>query len=119
MDTDPEYSSKYDFNLVGKKNPFWSEKVNLEHSFHSQRILGLSANSQSHLPHMGGQSLSLIVANLQLNKVPGHPQRSFYPVVFSTISTLFFKQVSLSLQPDFSKCAALPPASAGGRNSSI
>jgi hypothetical protein len=41
-------------------------------------LLILKASS----PTPGGQSLSLIVANLQLNKVPGLPQRSFYTVAF-------------------------------------
>ena len=44
---------------------------------------------------MGGQSLSLIVANLQLNKVPGLPQRSFYPDVFQ-LSQLCFSSRSVS-----------------------
>ena len=41
-------------------------------------LLILKASS----PTPGGQSLSLIVANLQLNGVPGPLQRSFYTVAF-------------------------------------
>jgi hypothetical protein len=53
---------------------------------------------------LGGQSLSLIVANLQLNKVPGLPQRSFYTVAFHCPTF-----VSQAGQPDCSRCKALPP----------
>ena len=48
-------------------------------------LLILKASS----PTPGGQSLSLIVANLQLNKVPGLPQRSFYPVAFHSLNFVF------------------------------
>jgi hypothetical protein len=48
----------------------------------------------------------LIVANLQLNKVPGLPQRSFYPVVFHCHSFVFqagqlmpHSLISTSMQP--------------------
>jgi hypothetical protein len=61
----------------------------LEHSLHFQRISGFSANPQSQIPTPGGQSLSLIVANLQLNKVPGLPQRSFCPVAFHCLNFVF------------------------------
>jgi hypothetical protein len=64
----------------------------------------------------------LIVANLQLNKVPGLPQRSFYPVAFHCFSFVFQAGQSVfqsASQPDFSKRAALPPASVGGRDLSI
>ena len=40
-------------------------------------------------PTLGGQSLSLIVANLQLNRVPGHPQRSFVLLFFNCLDFVF------------------------------
>jgi hypothetical protein len=65
-------------------------------------LLILKANS----PTPGGQSLSLIVANLQLNKVPGLPQRSFYPVAFHCLTFVFqagqsmpHSLISASVQP--------------------
>jgi hypothetical protein len=66
----------------------------------SALLLILKATS----PTPGGQSLSLIVANLQLNKVPGHPQRSFYPVVFqrlcfSSRSVSLYSLISASVKP--------------------
>ena len=63
-------------------------------------LLILKASS----PTPGGQSLSLIVANLQLNGVPGLLQRSFYTVAFQC-PTL----VSQAGQPDCSRCTASPP----------
>ena len=51
----------------------------------------LILKASSHTP--GGQSLSLIVANLQLNKVPGLPQRNCVLLPF-TVWILFFKQVN-------------------------
>jgi hypothetical protein len=70
-------------------------------------------------PTPGGQSLSLIDDDLQLNRGPGLPQSSFYPVVFQ-LSQLCFSSRSLNaLQPVFRKDAALALASPGGRNSSI
>ena len=53
---------------------------------------------------------------LQLNKVPVHPQRSFYPVVFQ-LSRLCFS--SRPVNTCFQKAYSSPPAKAGGRNSSI
>jgi hypothetical protein len=57
-------------------------------------------------PTQGGQSLSLIIANLQLNKVPGLPQRSFYPVAFHCLYFVFqagqstsHSLISASVQP--------------------
>jgi hypothetical protein len=55
---------------------------------------------------LGGQSLSLIVANLQLNRVPGHPQRSFYPVVFQLSRPCFSSRSVNALQPVFRKYIA-------------
>jgi hypothetical protein len=57
-------------------------------------------------PTLGGQSLSLIVANLQLNRVPGHPQRSFYPVVFQLSQLCFSSRSVDALQPVFRKSTA-------------
>jgi hypothetical protein len=45
--------------------------------------------------------LSSVIANLQLNRVPGLPQRSFYPVVFQLSRLCFFKQVSQCLTACF------------------
>jgi hypothetical protein len=70
-------------------------------------------------PTPGGQSLSLIIANLQLNRVPGLPQRSFYTVAFQLSRLCFSSRSVNTLQPIFSMHAASPPASAGGRNLSI
>ena len=47
----------------------------------------LILKASSHTP--GGQSLSLIVANLQLNKVPGLPQRNFCSVTFHCLDFVF------------------------------
>jgi hypothetical protein len=65
-------------------------------------LLILKASS----PTWGGQSLSLIVANLQLNKVPKLPQRRFYPVAFHYLDFVFqagqstpHSLISASLQP--------------------
>ena len=57
-------------------------------------------------PTLGGQSLSLIVANLQLNRVPGHPQRSFYPVVFQLSQPCFSNRSVSALHPVFRKHTA-------------
>jgi hypothetical protein len=52
-------------------------------------------------PTLGGQSLSLIVAILQLNRVPGHPQRSFYFVAFQHSRPCFSSRSVNALQPVF------------------
>ena len=65
-------------------------------------LLFLKASS----PTQGGQSLSLIIANLQLNKVPGLQQRSFYRVAFYCLGFVFqagqsrpHTLISASVQP--------------------
>jgi hypothetical protein len=67
-------------------------------------------------PTPGGQSLSLIIANLQLNLE--FTKEAFILLFFSYLDFVFQAGQSSS-KPDFSKRAASPPASAGGRNSSI
>jgi hypothetical protein len=59
-------------------------------------------------PTPGAQSLSLVIANLQLNGVPGLPQRSFCTVAFHCL-LLFFKQVSQHFSLTVAGCAASPP----------
>jgi hypothetical protein len=53
-----------------------------------------------------GQRLSLSLANLQLNKVPGLPQKKLYNVTFHCLRFLFFKQVNQHLQPN---CGGVHP----------
>ena len=55
---------------------------------------------------LGGQSLSLIVANLQLNRVPEYPQRIFYPVVIQLSRPCFSSRSVNALQPIFRKHTA-------------
>ena len=45
--------------LMMAKNLFLARRVNLEYSFHFQRIYSLSVNSQSHLPHTGRPEFEL------------------------------------------------------------
>ena len=61
----------------------------MEHSLHSQRSCSLSAILKATSPTLGALSLSLIVANLQLNGVPGLPQRSFCTVAFHCLNFVF------------------------------
>jgi hypothetical protein len=57
-------------------------------------------------PTLEGQNLSLIIANLKLNGVPGHPQRSYYPVVFQLSRPCFSSRLFSTLQPVFRKHTA-------------
>ena len=65
----------------------WSSDSNSRESLAFLLILKASS------PTLGAQSLSLVVANLQLNGVPGVLQRSFILLPF-TVTALFYKQVS-------------------------
>jgi hypothetical protein len=48
-------------------------------------------------PKSGSQSLSLVIANLQLNKVPRKRSKEAFILLLFKVSTLFFKQVSQRL----------------------
>ena len=74
----------------------WSSDSNSRESLAFLLILKASS------PTLGAQSLSLVVANLQLNGVPGLLQRSFYTVAFHCFT--FVSQAGQSTQ--FSLTAA-------------
>ena len=65
----------------------WSSDSNSRESLAFLLILKASS------PTPGAQSLSLVVANLQLNGVPGVLQRNFILLPF-IVTLLFYKQVS-------------------------
>jgi hypothetical protein len=78
------------------KNPFYSKKLfwSTASTFREFSAFLLILKVTSRTP--GGQNLRLIFANLQLNKVLGLPQRSFYPVAFK-LSQLCFSSRTVSL----------------------
>jgi hypothetical protein len=65
------------------------------------RLSSFSADSQSHL-HLGegggGQSLGLIVANLQLNRVPGLPHKTALILLLFTSRLCISSRSVTSLQ---------------------
>ena len=75
--------------LIIAKKILFSRKVNLEHSLLSQKSYSLSVILKATSPTPGAQSLSLVIANLQLNGVPGLPQRSFCTVAFHCLNFVF------------------------------
>ena len=64
------------------KNLNYLEKLIQSTASTSRESLAFLLILKASSPTPGGQSLSLIVANLQLNTVSGLPQRSFYTVAF-------------------------------------
>ena len=84
-----------------------ASRVNLEHNLFTWEVTAFLLILKVTCPTQGGQSLGFIIANLQLNKVPGLPQRSFYTVAFhcptfvfqagqSTPYSLFLERVQLT-----------------------
>jgi hypothetical protein len=75
-------------------------KVKLEHSLLSQKDCSLSEILKVTAPTPGALSLSLIVANLQLNGVPGLPQKKLLYCCLSLSGLVFSSRSVNALQPD-------------------
>jgi hypothetical protein len=77
------------------KNPFQPKKLIWSTASTFREFLAFLLILKVTLPTLGDQSLSLIFANLQLNKVAGFSQRNFYHVAFQ-LSRLCFSSRSVS-----------------------
>ena len=68
------------------------------------RSNSFSVDSQSHLPHTGRPDLGLIIANLQLNWVPGTSPQTTLILLLSTLTLCFKKVGYLHTGSPSSKC---------------